>query len=59
LILLVLFLALLSPWLMVLSALLYAMHLEDVELSKRNHPSAARSICPVCGAHVIPQRNNS
>jgi len=55
--LLILFLALLSPWFMVLSALLYASQLEERRLSRMRHPSAARVPCPVCGSHVIlPQK---
>lgn len=52
--LLVLFLALLSPWFMVLSALLYAQQLEARAFSRKRHPSAARVPCGVCGA--LPYR---
>ena len=55
--LLILFLALLSPWFMVLSALLYADRVRALRASVRNHPSAQRFVCPVCGAEpILPKK---
>jgi len=56
---LILFLALLSPWFMVLSALLYAERRSALRASVLRHPSAQRFRCPVCGAHVIPPKKDA
>jgi len=57
--LLILFLALLSPWFMALAALLWTSREQERREALQRHPSAQRFQCPVCGSHVIAGKNNS
>lgn len=56
---LILFLALLSPWLMCLLAITYVSREQLAREARLRHPSAQRFQCEVCGAHNIAGRKNS
>jgi hypothetical protein len=50
---LILLMALLSPWFLVVAALGWSVRMEKVQASMKRHPSGARASCPVCGAHTL------